>query len=707
LDIRFKKIMRFSRRALSSSYLLLAALAARAAPVNPPDPTPTVPIVLLKADGDFDHDTGRAGNRGWELDYKRDRPGYALSGAVSPFLLEPALYRATFTLRRGHYPERGLLRESYGLFRLEIWDLTDNTILIQRELQASDFSGPDVYEKRWIEFSTRGREGHAFEPRVYWIGLANGEIASIAIDRFPTTSNEELAAKAERLGSTLEKDFLENGFVVSRKENGEPDEIGDATTYTGFYLTSLAWKYEATHDDLTYQAMENAIEALHSAIKGTATHPVICRYVDADGAPFPAAPSKDVYTSFFLGYAAAFPHIKNAALRAQMKIDVTRVGNRLLTDGLLIRIGNHPMVSLTPYLTPDEVRFGIHELMRDKKMIHDILKGIRIARRTLSFGELWPGMNDVVNALHRQDEIALYNLVVPTMNGLAGLIVRARDLLQEQYREDLFPKRARNQEFPGKKLAELLSDCLEKFPKGTDGQRFHRISDLRVLASNALISLHIARSALRITNGPQFTEYYRTNLYTQDELLKTALDWYGVEEDLTRLTAGNSSADMARKGYLGLLSLCNLISLEENPYIKERYRTILRRTWRQNQLEDNPLTTAIFAAYGDDPTVDVALVWRDLSLYPEDRRGFGDAYWDRHGEALAKDVGGGTFHDYSREPLPVQFRPKDSFLWQRNGRRLRGDSTNTYPPTDFLFVYWFCRAHGLIPTEPATPVVKR
>ena len=92
------------------------------------------------------HHVGRAGSRGWDVDYKRDRPGYALAGLTSPLFLEPGFYRATFVLRRGQYPKKGLLFKSYGLFRLEMWDTTAQELITQRELQIDDLSGPNKYE---------------------------------------------------------------------------------------------------------------------------------------------------------------------------------------------------------------------------------------------------------------------------------------------------------------------------------------------------------------------------------------------------------------------------------------------------------------------------------------------------------------------------------------------------------------------------------
>src|SRR5205085_205737 len=160
-----------------------------------------------------------------------------------------------------------------------------------------------------------------------------------------------------------------------------------------------------------------------------------------------------------------------------------------------------------------------------------------------------------------------------------------------------------------------------------DGRRFQRIADLRVLASNSLISLHIVRAAERLTGLPQFEEYLHSNLYTQDALLKCALEWSSADEDLMRLAMGNPTADRVRNGY-------------------------------------------------------------------------GESYWEENGKTIAERFGGGELNGYSREPLPISHRPKDSFLWQRNARRLSGDHEVRYPGTDYLFVYWLCRYHHIIPEEP-------
>jgi hypothetical protein len=665
----------------------------------------SVLVKRLDAILDFDHRVGSKGGRGWGLDYRHDHPGYALAELREALRLDDGLYRATFVLRRGHYPNKGLLNNTYGVVRLELWDTTDGVLINSRELQRCDFPSPTHYESRWMDFSMKNRSGHKIEPRVYWLGLANTEIEAILIERFPDISLKELEEKALRLGDKQEAEFLENGFVVTRNPDGSAEELGDAATFTAFYAASLAWKYGATKSELTLQALERTINLLHSAIKGTPDDPIITRYLDESGTPLYDSPSKDVYTSFFLAYSAAYPLLRNEALKKQMRADMRHLGNRFLQDRLTVRGGSRALVSLTPYFTEDEIRNGIHKLMADKETRASVVKGLKHTRKLAPFTEVWPGIKLSIKAIEKGDEQKLYQQVIPTLNGLANVLERTRDILRERYRTDLFPIRFHYREYPGRQLETLLTMVLERLPYKKSGRRFDQLTDLPILSSNALLTLHLIRTAGAITQEPQFTEYYATNLYSQDALLKCAVDWFGLEEEFIRLTAGNATADKERRGYLSVLSLYNLIQLEKNPTVLETYKKIFDSYWVHNKNEDNPLSLALQNVCSTNKPVGPEQIMRALYLYPEDRHGFGDEYWKTNGKKIAESVGSGAMGEYSREPLPASLRPKDSFLWQRNVRRLKGDHDRMYPVTDFLFVYWFGRYHKIIPPTPPEPTV--
>ncbi len=183
-----------------------------------------------------------------------------------------------------------------------------------------------------------------------------------------------------------------------------------------------------------------------------------------------------------------------------------------------------------------------------------------------------------------------------------------------------------------------------------------------------------------------------------NSLLSTAKQWFGVEEEFFKSISGNVVADQQRRGYLSLFSLFNLIQLEKNAARKKEYQLLLEQLWINNQNEDNPLFQAVYLLCSDKSTLakkDSGLILNALGQYSQNTIGYGDDHWDKEGKEIAEKWGAGQDDDYSREPIPISLRPKDSFLWQRNPRRLKGDYPNRYPGTDYLFVYWLCRAYQL------------
>jgi len=382
---------------------------------------------------------------------------------------------------------------------------------------------------------------------------------------------------------------------------------------------------------------------------------------------------------------------------------VERIATRLLKDDLTVRSGGSTLVSLAPYFNPADLRKGVRGLI-ERNHRNKALKNLKEAKKYVPFQEIWPGMKDLIAALEKRDEKKLLELVVPTMNGAITVAERMIDLLRESSRNDLVRFSGPTMERPGKRLAVVLAEALGKLPPSKSGRRFQRPDDLRVLAGNALVALHIVKTAAVITGSAQFEEYYRQNLYAQDALLKTAMDWYGIEDEIIRLTAGNAAAARERRGYLALLSTYNLYTLEKNPAVKDAYRTLLKRDADNTRHDDNPLPETIAAVAG--LKTDKVALWRALTLFPEEPVGFGEPYWRENAKTLAATYGGGENSGYTREPLPVHLRPRDSFLWQRNSYRLRGDATSRYPGTDYLFLYWLARRHGLVPAPPVESTVR-
>lgn len=659
----------------------------------PPVPAKEI-IQTLKANSDFDHQTGESGSQGWQVNYKKHKPGYVLSSSIKPLTLDSGLYRFTFTLRRGQYPSKGLLYQSFGLFRIEIWDLTHKEKLADRNLQIADLPSAGRYHERWIEVSLVGKEKHAIEARVYWPGLVNGEVAQIEVEKYPTPNAQDLEYKAIRLGQRLQSQFLENGFVVSRKSDGQADETGDAATYTGWYAASLSWKYRVTKDSATLMELENAMSALHTAIQGSYDRPLLARFVDDNYQPFSRSSSKDSYAAFFFATAATAPLIKNPTLKTQMSLDAKRIADRFLKEGLRLAEGQTEILTLAPYFSERVIKNGISSLVSQRRHTHRALKAIKKANTLIPFGDLWPGSKDVVYALKKRDEEKLFQLVIPTVNGLLNLASRLREILREQYRTDLFLRKSNDLDYPGKMLEAHLTDALARFPLKKSGRRVEKISDVKVLGSNALISLALIRTAAALNPDDRFLSFYKSNLFGGEALLQTALNWNGFDETLLRLTAGNPVADRERRGYLSVLSLYALLQLETDPIVRKKYLLLLDRWWTEYRHDDNPMAAALVDAVKNEKK-NMNFILRSLDLYPEDRRGYGKDYWSQKGHEVGEAVGGGSEEKFSFEPIPVSHRPKDSFLWQRNTRRLSGDEEKEYPPTDYLFLYWFSRANGL------------
>ena len=709
--------MPFKRRGILSwsGVLFGAFFASLAFSSLLPEYPPYQKIHHLSAKKDFSHKTGKKGFRGREVDYKQHREGYLLNNLKSPLHLEPGIYRATFHARRGHHPTKGLLQKATLLFRIEIWDVTLKEKITSRELHWSDFGLPNTYEPRWVEFSMENRKGHRIEPRVYWSGLGNGEVSHVVFDRFEKISAKKLYSKAAELGEILEKHHLENGYVVSRHHDGRPDEMGDATTYTSLYVASLAWKAQVEKDFQTHQQLMRSIETLRRSIKGTEEAPIITRYVDEKDDALNQKTSKDVYTTFFFAYAVAYPVIKNEALKELMRNDLEKIGNRFLLDNLTIKKGNQIQVTLTPHYTEAEIRHGINKIFKNEKKRKKLIKGLKTAQTFFPFAELWPGLKKTRRAIKKKDADQLFSMVVPTMNGIADLAARAQDIMREKYREDLLPMRKYNPHHPGKRLVALVNESMKKLPPRErrafrESKRFHVLSDLKILASNAMISLHLIKTAATITGKPQFKEYYDQNLFTQDALLQTALNWYGVEEEFTRLSSGNPAVNKMKKGYLSALSLYNLSTLESNPTIRGHYARLIEGWWKNDEHEDNPMARAfasITLESSEKKKTFPALIAKGLTLYPLNRKGLGIDFWRKKGKYLAQTIGGGYHKRISRDPIPISHRPKDSFLWQRNARRLKGDYLKTYPGTDYLFVYWLARAHGLIEAPDKELLIKK
>jgi hypothetical protein len=147
-------------------------------------PSPTFQRAdFFQADMDFIIGTGKA-DASVAFGYCQDhQPGYLLSslnysvGRGVP--LPRGIYLWTFRVRRGSEP---LKFPGSPAFRLSVWDVTASETLTERVLHASAFESANVdYDKSLIH-SSLGREGHRFEPRVYWESFMDDFVDCVAPD---------------------------------------------------------------------------------------------------------------------------------------------------------------------------------------------------------------------------------------------------------------------------------------------------------------------------------------------------------------------------------------------------------------------------------------------------------------------------------------------------------------------------------------------
>jgi hypothetical protein len=445
--------------------------------------------------------------------------------------------------------------------------------------------------------------------------------------------------------------------------------------------------------------LEKEAETLHAAVRGTEEEPLLVRYVGVDKNFLPEAPDKEMYVTFFAGVAAAFPILQEGAVKSHLRDDIERVGAALLKNELVIKREGQTVFGFTPYLNLGDMRTTVHSLITDSDRTARVSDLLQNAERVMPYRRDWRDIDKTRAALERKDEERAFGLAVPAINAGLNLLEQLRDILIAPRHRVFLPDRFYGDDYLGRSLADNITNVVQRFPRNKDGLRLYKLSDFRVMALNTLLALHIIRASFGITELEQFQEYYGFNLYTQDALLQTTMDWYGVDEELARSLLGNGFADRTRDNFLAGLALSNLVTTETNSIVRDKYLDLLDRWWQLNRYEDNPLYLAWTMACSEDQTLDSTLILRDLEIYPEAREAPSKDSWRRSAKKNAVTWSGGWANGYSREPMPVSMRPISEFLWKDNPRNLEAAEAKRYPPVDFLYLYWYCRAHDLFKSE--------
>jgi hypothetical protein len=235
-----------------------------------------------------------------------------------------------------------------------------------------------------------------------------------------------------------------------------------------------------------------------------------------------------------------------------------------------------------------------------------------------------------------------------------------------------------------------------------------RTDQLKIRPSESLLALHVIKMAAEFSPKPnRFDDYYQANLWKNKALLKTALDWSQMDEDFIGNVLGETYASVNRSdsSHLTFLALYDLVESEKDPYLQFQYKKIFEREFQPMRSDGNAMLQAMDNRIGLAPSQWGLISW-SLTHYPTDRVGRGDDYWTAHHDELVGRFG--RVAGKTRDPMPLDLRPRDAFIWQRSARAMRGDQKGwLYPPMDYLFAYWLGRiTEGTaLPSEerPAAP----
>jgi hypothetical protein len=662
-------------------------------PVSAFDSSPsedTTLFVYPSNDG-FLHQTGHHTLQGWGAMYRIHTPGYFIAGQqTGGETLAAGTYRYSFPFSLMPGQLGGLLHNADDVVRVEAWDATRHECLVSRTFQLCDFLPVSRrYTVKTLTFSTRGREGHHFEPRVYWQGLSGVFLRRVVLERLRDVDPEVLRQKADRFEAMMAERFLERGFVVGRRLNGKIEDVGDAAVWTGIYAVTEGWRYKATRSPEALDRMENALAALHQLYVQAPIQGILVRYVYPDGTVHPQAASKDTYTGFFFAAANCLPLIRDPALKAQLLADVDGLAAHFLDHGLAFIPPKGAAVELSPSLTSSKLTEALEALQYDagdRQRTIQVLRAVNFS--FLMHGQRpWPELPNMIRHLKREEFAAVHREIFPFLNGaLNGL----RQLQKNVHRSAIL---WRWEDAPYQKVDRLLLQMLEQLEL-PENQPLQRVDDLRFLASQSLHALHFLKVAGQVLPRPnRYERYYRDDLKQRKSLLRTAREWYTMDEDLVAAVTGDAQAAAERtsSAHLSFIALFDLVTQEKDRAVRKEYQSLFERQYRQFQSDYNALAHAMQPVIGTQPDQSSMALW-SLMLYAEDRQGRGEAYWKKHHRERVR-LYGGEVSGKARDPLPVDELQRDPFIWQRSARSLRGDDRNQlYPPLDYLFVYWLARS---------------
>jgi hypothetical protein len=681
------------RKAIVWFLITLCAFPPPARGVEDPPAPAAQTLFVYPANHGFLHQTGHRVPYGWAAMYRIHFPGYFIEGQSNGGeALTPGIYRYIFSIALLPGQLGGLLAKADDVVRIEVWDVTTHERLMSRTFQIYDFLPPSrKYRTKALTFSTHGRDGHRFEPRVFWPGLSGVFLDRITLQRLSGIDLQELDAKAERFEQTMGELYLHRGYVLGKRLDGTPEDQGDAAIWTGLYAVSQAWRYKTTRSREALQRMQDSLRALHELYHLSPQAGTLTRYVYPDGRLHPAPASKDTYTGFFFAMAHCLPYIKDKVLKKNLLLDMEGLAAHFLDHDLRFVPAKGHAIDMNPSFSPAQLQDAMEALQHDDR---DRQRAIRILEAIHFYFLIhaqrpWPELPRMIRDLKAQDFKAVHRQMLPFLNGALGAL---RQLQRNVHKSAILWKW---KDAPYQKLDRLLLQMIEQLSVPS-GSSLQAVEDLKILPSQSLHALHFLKVAGEVLPKPnRYQAYYRDNLWQNKALLKTAVQWNGFDEDLVAAAAGEAHAAAVRGSstHLSFLALLNLMEKERDPNVKKIYQSLFDRKFRPLQADFNAMLQVMQPLFRSGPTQTGLGLW-SLMLYPENRQGKGEAYWQARRDELAAKYGGIT-SGKARDPRPVHELQRDAFIWQRSARSLRGDNAaQLYPPLDYLFVYWMARAYG-------------
>lgn len=643
----------------------------------------------------FLHQTGYHVPQGWAAMHRIHAPGYLIEGQISGGeALPPGIYRYefVFTLLPGQHA--GLLSKANDVVRIEAWDATAHLCLMNRTFQVADFVDLRRHQAtKSVTFSTHGRAGHRFQPRIYWPGLSGVFLHRVRLQELPNYDITQLEKKAERFEQMMGEVFLDRGYVVSRGENGSLEDVGDAAIWTGMYAASQAWRYKATHSPLALKRMHESLQALHELHRQSPRPGTLIRYIYPEGKILKQAASKDTYTGFYFALGQCLPYIRDRQLRKNLIADADALTEHFMANNLAFIPPEGTPVDMQPSISTlklAEVIEGLRHDAGDRQRAIRLMEAIHLYFM-IHAQSPWPELQEMMKHLKRQDFDAVHRDMVPFLNGA----LRALEQIQRNVHKSAIQWRWKDA--PYQKLDLLLLQMIKQLTVPSRAA-IRKPEELKFLSSQSIHALHFLKVAgLSVPRPNNYARTYKDNLWQNEALLKTAQEWNGMDENLIAAVTGHTQAAVMRgnSNHLSFLALFNLYQKERNAGIRAIYRNLFEQQYLPQQAEYNAMLHIMQPIFQLGPEQTGLGLWA-LSIYPESRRGRGEVYWQSIRKQRFQRYGG-EVSGKARDPIAVDELQRDSFIWQRSARSMRGDDANKfYPPLDYLFVYWMARANNQI-----------